>query len=248
MPKKSGGRVRIKQMGPKGGASAAALNPMADLAIPPEEMIHLPPKQDSKTTHFYPMTQTFTMDYSKFSAIYPTYLDSKKSVKHGRRLGVSDSVDTPTVEDISVVLQACNIRHVIQPFKGYPRDMDSRWYNPGRVLVDMDDQVGLKLGIALIDKNDGSIENEDDDDVPELDMDEDGNIPITKKQLCRELAKRIPKLPSRIRRLVEEKKREEEERKKAKEAERKKSIAASSKGGGGGGGSGSNKKKGKKKR
>ena len=56
MGKKAGGRVRIKQLGPKGGG-AAGLNPMTDLVIPPEEMIHLPPKQDSNTTHVYPMSK-----------------------------------------------------------------------------------------------------------------------------------------------------------------------------------------------
>lgn len=46
MGKKGGGRVRVKQIGPKGGMPT---NPLADLAIPPEEMIHLPPKPDSNS-------------------------------------------------------------------------------------------------------------------------------------------------------------------------------------------------------
>ena len=57
MGKKSGGRVRVKQIGKPAGA--AGLNPMADLAIPPEEMIHLPPKQDSNTTHVWPISKWF---------------------------------------------------------------------------------------------------------------------------------------------------------------------------------------------
>lgn len=45
MGKKSGGRVRVKQM----GGPKMPMNPLADLAIPPEEMIHLPKKPDSNS-------------------------------------------------------------------------------------------------------------------------------------------------------------------------------------------------------
>jgi len=238
-------RVRLKQLGPKGG-SAAALNPMADFAIPPEEMIHLPPKMDSKTTRVWPMMEVLTMKYDQFTVIYPTYLDSTKTAKLGRRISRSDAVPNPAVEDISAVLQTCNIRHAIQPYKGYPRDVESRWYNPGRVLVDINNDVALKLGLGLEGNSNNSV-GDDEDDIPILDMGGD-TMTVTKKQLCREIAKRIPKMPSRIRRLVEEKKKEEEEKKKASQQKKNKS------GGGGGGGSGSShrktntKKKGKKKR
>jgi len=121
------------------------------------------------------------------------------------------------VTDISEVLQKFNIRHVIQPFKGYPRDIESRWDNPGRVLVDMDDGVPLKLGLALqFDENSDS-----DDEIPILDMEED-DLKVTKKQLCREIAKRLPGIASRIQRLAEEKRKAED----AKEAQRKKNVKA----------------------
>jgi len=212
---KNRGGVRIKQIGPKGGGAA---NPMADLTIPPEEMIHLPPKQDPNTTHVWPVNQTFSLDYKRFTTIYPTYLDAEKSTKRGRRISKSDAVDKPLVTEISEVLQKFNIRHVIQPFKGYPRDIESRWYNPGRVLVDMDDGVPLKLGLALkFDENSDS-----DDEIPILDMEED-DLKVTKKQLCREIAKRLPGIGSRIQRLAEEKRQAEEDKKKALEAQRKNS-------------------------
>ena len=57
MGKKKGG-VRIKQVGPKVGGGN--LNPLADLMIPPEEMINLPPKPDSNTMHFWPMRKYYT--------------------------------------------------------------------------------------------------------------------------------------------------------------------------------------------
>eukprot|EP00568_Trieres_chinensis_P011422 CAMPEP_0183308200 /NCGR_PEP_ID=MMETSP0160_2-20130417/20385_1 /TAXON_ID=2839 ORGANISM="Odontella Sinensis, Strain Grunow 1884" /NCGR_SAMPLE_ID=MMETSP0160_2 /ASSEMBLY_ACC=CAM_ASM_000250 /LENGTH=136 /DNA_ID=CAMNT_0025471985 /DNA_START=35 /DNA_END=441 /DNA_ORIENTATION=+ len=131
---KKGGKVRVKQVGPK-----APVNPLADLVVPPEEMIHLPPKPDSNITHIWPMSETFTMDYKQFHAIYPTYLDATKTVKLGRRIAASDAVPDPSVQEIGEALRAMNVRHAVQPYKGYPRDAESRWDNPGRVLVDLGD-------------------------------------------------------------------------------------------------------------
>ena len=61
MGKKGGGRVRIKQVGPKG---ANMLNPLADLAIPPDQMVNLPPKMDSKITHCWPLCKCIIYLYS----------------------------------------------------------------------------------------------------------------------------------------------------------------------------------------
>jgi hypothetical protein len=45
--------VRIKQVGPKAGK--AMMNPMDALAIPAEEMIHLPPTPDRNYQIFWPI-------------------------------------------------------------------------------------------------------------------------------------------------------------------------------------------------
>eukprot|EP00567_Pseudictyota_dubia_P002128 CAMPEP_0197468204 /NCGR_PEP_ID=MMETSP1175-20131217/65963_1 /TAXON_ID=1003142 /ORGANISM="Triceratium dubium, Strain CCMP147" /LENGTH=214 /DNA_ID=CAMNT_0043004299 /DNA_START=6 /DNA_END=646 /DNA_ORIENTATION=- len=203
---KKGGKVRVKQVGPKGGMP---VNPLADLAIPPEEMINLPPKPDTNISHVWPMSETFTMDYKRFHAIYPTYMDSTKTTKQGRRIASSDAVPEPSVYDIGEALQLMNVRHVVQPYKGYPRDPESRWDNPGRVLVDLG--AAAESGV-LTAGSDGAF---DVDNMPDLDGDIGGGAAggMNKKVLCRELAKRIPSLPSRIRRLEEKKKAEEEERK-----------------------------------
>ena len=86
----------------------------------------------------------------------------------------------------------------------------------------MDDGVPLKLGLALqFDENSDS-----DDEIPILDMEED-DLKVTKKQLCREIAKRLPGIASRIQRLAEEKRKAED----AKEAQRKKTLKPRQKGG-----------------
>jgi hypothetical protein len=55
MGKKGAGRVRVKQVGPK---MPANINPLADLAIPPEEMIHLPVQPNSNSGFlFWPMSE-----------------------------------------------------------------------------------------------------------------------------------------------------------------------------------------------
>jgi signal recognition particle subunit SEC65 len=73
------------------------------------------------------------MDPANFLCIYPSYLDATKPIAQGRRIGAEKAVDTPTVSDISQALQSLNIRHVLQPHKGYSRDVTCSWDNPGRV-------------------------------------------------------------------------------------------------------------------
>jgi signal recognition particle subunit SRP19 len=132
MGKQRGG-VRVKQVGPK--APAMPMNPMEALQIPPTEMIQLPAPVDRSYQVFWPMQETFSMDTAGFQVIYPSYLDSNKTVKEGRRLPSSLAVPMPTVSDISLALQKLQVRHVLQPYKGYSRDCQTLWDNPGRVKV-----------------------------------------------------------------------------------------------------------------
>jgi signal recognition particle subunit SRP19 len=111
------------------------------------------------------------------------------------------------------------IRHVVQPYKGYSRDVESQWDNLGRVLVDMEQPIP-------------EIYDADDDNI----MDD---AKQSKKKLLKEISKLLPSLPSRIQRLEKEKKELEERQQKEaathKVASQKASISAK-------------KKKGKKRR
>mmetsp|Transcript_11211 Transcript_11211/g.17019 ORF Transcript_11211/g.17019 Transcript_11211/m.17019 type:complete len:168 (-) Transcript_11211:3-506(-) len=126
-------RVRVKQVGPK---NPAAANPLAGLAVPPEDLIQPPRRGDPSATIPWPITVS-AMDTSTFITIYPTYIDSTKTLKQGRRLPAAQSVPSPCILDLSDACRSLSLRHVVQPWKGFSRDVESRWYNPGRVKVDL---------------------------------------------------------------------------------------------------------------
>eukprot|EP00522_Entomoneis_paludosa_P015432 CAMPEP_0172444070 /NCGR_PEP_ID=MMETSP1065-20121228/4198_1 /TAXON_ID=265537 /ORGANISM="Amphiprora paludosa, Strain CCMP125" /LENGTH=207 /DNA_ID=CAMNT_0013194489 /DNA_START=48 /DNA_END=671 /DNA_ORIENTATION=+ len=146
MGKKRGGGVRVKQVGPK---VAPAMPSMEDFAIPADEMVNLPPTPDRSYQVIWPIHETFTMKIEGFRVIYPSYLDSTKTCQQGRRLAQDKAVPTPTCSDISQALQGLQVRHVLQPYKGYSRDITCLWDNPGRVLVDVQQYTKTQL-LALV--------------------------------------------------------------------------------------------------
>mmetsp|Transcript_17060 Transcript_17060/g.25064 ORF Transcript_17060/g.25064 Transcript_17060/m.25064 type:complete len:249 (+) Transcript_17060:125-871(+) len=248
MGKKGGGRVIMKQMGPKGGGM---MNPLADMAQ--QEPIILPTKPDSTTTYFYPRNQAYSMNYknnSNFNCIWPTYIDASKTVKEGRRIGKERSINCPTVEDISEVLQDMGVRHVMQPFKGYPRDVESRWDNPGRVLYDMTQmERNMELRLQQLehdddDDDDNEEENDNDngnDSVPNLD--DDDEFVVTQKSVWKIVSGKIEGMPGRKQRLEEKKRLEEEEKKRLRDEARMRAVVSKKTATSSG-----SKKKGKKKR
>ena len=138
--KRSGGVVRGKQANPKLPSSLSSLmkNPMEELLqIPDDEMIHLPPPPNRRYQVFWPLHESFTMQTDSFQVIYPNYLDSTKTIQQGRRIAAHFAIPVPTITDISQALQQLGVRHVMQPYKGYSRDVSSVWDNPGRCLVDL---------------------------------------------------------------------------------------------------------------
>lgn len=213
----------MKQMGPKGGGM---MNPLADMAQ--QEPIVLPIKPDPTTTYFYPRNQAYSMNYknnSNFNCIWPTYMDASKTVKEGRRIGKERSVNCPTVEDISEVLQDMGVRHVMQPFKGYPRDVESRWDNPGRVLYDMTQmERNMELRLQQL-EHDNDEEGNENNDVPNLDDDDDDFV-VTQKQVWKLIAGKIEGMPGRKQRLEEKKRLEEEEKKRLRDEARMRAVVS----------------------
>lgn len=201
MGKKRGGAVRVKQVGPKGPKNPMDMMPtMEDFAIKPEDQIHLPPTPDRSYSIFWPITETFTMKTDTgFQTIYPSYLDAEKTVKQGRRVCQDKAVPKPTVSDISLALQTLQIRHVLQPYKGYSRDPPTLWDNPGRVLVDVTGRRKGELMLELAAR------------IPRL--------PERQQRLQAEAAQAA----------MEEKKMQEEEQKQLEEAKKSVAVASTSK-------------------
>jgi signal recognition particle subunit SRP19 len=185
MGKKSAGRVQMKKAKDPTAALKSLANPFSpgavDMFAHGLDEIKLPPKPDPSVSYPWPSHDYKVLqDCDRFLTIYPTYLDSLKTVKLGRRIPKEIAVDKPTVMEISEVLQSLRLRHVIEPHKGYSRDVESRWYNLGRVLVDKKQKGVIPLDERLVIRN--------------------------KLELLKEIAKRIPSCPSRRRRLEEAKK------------------------------------------
>lgn len=145
------------------------------------------------------------------------------------------------MQDISEVLQSLNVRHAIQPYQGYPRDTESRWYNQGRILYDLEQMAECTSGVVDV----SSLMDHDAidaDNIPVLSDDTNGEM--TQRQCWRLIASKVEKMPGRIARKLQKKKEIEEEARKAKAKRLTAAKSSKSKNSGGG----SNKKKGKKKR
>ena len=156
MGKKKGGGVRVKQVGPKLGAGlnpAAMLNPMeAFMNDPAAQQIKLPPQPNRKYQMFWPLSESFSMKTEGFQVIYPSYLDSTKTSAKGRRIGLEKAVAAPTVSEVSAALQQLQVRHVVQPYKGYSPDCTCQWDNPGRCLVDVSNYKKRELLLELAER------------------------------------------------------------------------------------------------
>lgn len=186
----------VKHMGPKS-------NPLNtfDLLETSEPALEIPPKPDSNITLYFPLSETHEIESSlkTYACIWPSYIDSNKGTNLGRKISKSHAIQNPTVLDISEVLQSMGIRHALQPHKGYPRDTESRWDNPGRVLYDKDQMRNVS----------GIYES------------------ISQREFCRIVAGQIDLMPGRKERLIEADRLNEEKKRKAMEEKRIRAILTS---------------------
>lgn len=81
---------------------------------------------------------------SRWVIIYPVYINSKKTLAEGRRIGVSQACENPTPAEIGDCCTHLKLNHALELEKAYSRDATQK----GRV------RVQLK-------KDDGSLVNSD---------------------------------------------------------------------------------------
>ncbi|XP_057421716.1 signal recognition particle 19 kDa protein [Lotus japonicus] len=80
----------------------------------------------------------------KWNILYPVYINSKKTMAEGRRIGISKACENPTCAEIGDCCSYLKLPFAIEIDKAYPRDFMQR----GRVRV-------------LLKKDDGSLFNSD---------------------------------------------------------------------------------------
>ncbi|RWV86274.1 hypothetical protein BHE74_00042003 [Ensete ventricosum] len=74
----------------------------------------------------------------KWKVIYPVYINSKKTVAEGRRIGVTKACENPTCIEIGDCCSYLKIPFAIELDKAYPRDFMQR----GRVRVQLKREDG----------------------------------------------------------------------------------------------------------
>eukprot|EP00903_Cladosiphon_okamuranus_P010560 g9986.t1 len=129
-------RVVVKQPKPQGGGMQAAMKEMANL----EEGMpapYIPPNKN--TLYVKPPEALRGMDVSKLIVIWPNNVDSTRTIKKGRRIPKASGCPSPTVEDMSHVLEFLQLWHAVEPYKAYPREP---WVL-GRVRVRLVDEDGV---------------------------------------------------------------------------------------------------------
>ncbi|CAM9524607.1 unnamed protein product [Ectocarpus sp. 4 AP-2014] len=129
-------RVVMKQQKPQGGGMQAAMKEMANFedGMPTP---YIPP--DKNTLYVRPAEALRKMDVSKLIVIWPNNVDSTKTIKRGRRIPKASGCPSPTVEDMSQVLEFLQLWHAVEPYKAYPRE---QWIL-GRVRVRLADEDGV---------------------------------------------------------------------------------------------------------
>ncbi|CAA6667157.1 unnamed protein product [Spirodela intermedia] len=81
----------------------------------------------------------------RWIVVYPVYINSKKTLAEGRRIGVSQACENPTCIEIGDCCGYLKLPFVIEIDKAYPRDFMQR----GRVRVLLKKEDGKQLMIKV---------------------------------------------------------------------------------------------------
>nr|AFK39251.1 unknown [Medicago truncatula] len=81
----------------------------------------------------------------KWIVLYPVYINSKKTVAEGRRIGISKSCENPTCVEIGDCCNFLKLPFAIELDKAYPRDFMQR----GRVRVLLKNEDGTLINPSI---------------------------------------------------------------------------------------------------
>ncbi|KAK7095993.1 signal recognition particle 19 kDa protein-like [Littorina saxatilis] len=101
-----------------------------------------------------PWNPNFTHeDRERWICIYPAYINSRKTVKEGRRIPKEKAVDNPTYTEIRDVCASANLVLGVEN-KTYPRELDPRDLKfRGRIRVQLKKEDGSLLRDEFPSKN-----------------------------------------------------------------------------------------------
>mmetsp|Transcript_40225 Transcript_40225/g.87943 ORF Transcript_40225/g.87943 Transcript_40225/m.87943 type:complete len:153 (-) Transcript_40225:77-535(-) len=77
------------------------------------------------------MADSDELDTSRWNILYPNYINSKKTVQEGRRIGIAKAAEHPHAAEMAEICEFLKIPHVLEMDKAYPRD----WQIRGRVRI-----------------------------------------------------------------------------------------------------------------
>jgi len=85
------------------------------------------------------------VDYARWVAVYPPYLDSTLSVSKGRKISKECSVDNPRSEEIFEVCKSLGLKTVLEMDKAYPKN----YWVRGRTRICLFDSDGNALNADI---------------------------------------------------------------------------------------------------
>ncbi|RZB61091.1 signal recognition particle 19 kDa protein-like isoform X3 [Glycine soja] len=87
----------------------------------------------------------------KWIVMYPVYINSKKTMAEGRRIGLAKACENPTCAEIGDCCSYLKLPFAIEIDKAYPRDFMQR----GRVRVLLKKEDGTLFNSAISSNQDG---------------------------------------------------------------------------------------------
>ncbi|GAU16724.1 hypothetical protein TSUD_199660 [Trifolium subterraneum] len=89
--------------------------------------------------------ETELPNIKKWIVLYPVYINSKKTVAEGRRIGIAKACENPTCAEIGDCCNYLKLPYAIEIDKAYPRDFMQR----GRVRVLLKKEDGTLINPSI---------------------------------------------------------------------------------------------------